>query len=134
QPSLNSAEFPNSAKWASRALPDVEQSWPVTGKQSQAGNATMSKNEATMFKDGLLKDKRILITGGGTGLGEVMAEAYAKLGATVYICGRRAEVLNETAKRIEGESGSKVRGIPCDIRVAEAVDGMVGQSGEGGVA
>ena len=51
----------------------------------------MSKNESTMFKDGLLKGKRILVTGGGTGLGEVMTEAYAKLGATVYICGRRAE-------------------------------------------
>ena len=44
--------------------------------------------------------KRILVTGGGTGLGEVMAEAYAQLGATVYICGRRAGVLEETAKRI----------------------------------
>jgi NAD(P)-dependent dehydrogenase (short-subunit alcohol dehydrogenase family) len=87
----------------------------------------MSKNESTMFKPGLLKDKRILVTGGGTGLGEVMAEAYAKLGATVYIVGRRAEVLNETAKRIEGESGSKVRGIALDIRVAEAVDDVVQQ-------
>ncbi len=81
----------------------------------------------TMFKDGLLNGKRILVTGGGTGLGEVMAEAYARLGATVYICGRRAEVLNETAKRIAGETGAKVAGIPCDIRVAEAVDDMVAQ-------
>src|SRR5215475_6383165 len=80
-----------------------------------------------MFKDGLLKGKRILITGGGTGLGEVMCEAYAKLGATVYIVGRRAEVLNETAKRIEDESGSKVRGLALDIRVAEAVDDVVQQ-------
>lgn len=81
----------------------------------------------TMFKDGLLNGKRILVTGGGTGLGEVMAEAYAQLGATVYICGRRADVLNETAKRISGETGAKVTGIPCDIRVAEAVDDMVTQ-------
>jgi NAD(P)-dependent dehydrogenase (short-subunit alcohol dehydrogenase family) len=80
-----------------------------------------------MFKDGLLKDKRILVTGGGTGLGEVMAEAYAQLGATVYICGRRASVLEETAKKIAGETGAKVKGIACDIRVAEAVDDMVGQ-------
>jgi NAD(P)-dependent dehydrogenase (short-subunit alcohol dehydrogenase family) len=94
----------------------------------------MSKNEATMFKNDLLKGKRILVTGGGTGLGEVMAEAYAKLGATVYICGRRAEVLSETAKRIEDESGSKVRGMACDIRVAEAVDDMVGQIWEDGGA
>lgn len=81
----------------------------------------------TMFKDGLLNGKRILVTGGGTGLGEVMLHAYARLGATVYICGRRADVLNETAKRIAGETGAKVMGIPCDIRVAEAVDDMVAQ-------
>jgi NAD(P)-dependent dehydrogenase (short-subunit alcohol dehydrogenase family) len=80
-----------------------------------------------MFRDGLLKGKRILVTGGGTGLGEVMSEAYAKLGATVYICGRRAGVLDETAKRISGETGAKVKGIACDIRVAEAVDDMVAQ-------
>jgi len=80
-----------------------------------------------MFKDKLLKGKRILVTGGGTGLGEVMAEAYAQLGATVYICGRRASVLEETAKKISDATGSKVRGLACDIRVAEAVDDMVGQ-------
>ena len=75
-----------------------------------------------IFKDGLLKGKRILVTGGGTGLGEVMAEAYAKLGAAVYICGRRASVLDETAKKISDATGAKVKGIACDIRVAEAVE------------
>ena len=78
-----------------------------------------------MFKDGALKGKRILVTGGGTGLGEVMAEAYAQLGAAVYICGRRAGVAEETAKRIAGETGAKVTGLGCDIRVAEAVDEMI---------
>jgi NAD(P)-dependent dehydrogenase (short-subunit alcohol dehydrogenase family) len=78
-----------------------------------------------MFKDGALKGKRILITGGGTGLGEVMAEAYAQLGAAVYICGRRAGVAQETAKRIADETGAKVTGFGCDIRVAEAVDEMI---------
>ena len=78
-----------------------------------------------MFRDGLLKGKRILVTGGGTGLGEVMAEAYARLGATVYICGRRANVLDETAKRIADATDAKVKGIACDIRVAEAVDDMI---------
>src|SRR5262244_3505759 len=80
-----------------------------------------------MFKNGLLKGKRILVTGGGTGLGEVMTQAYAQLGATVYICGRRAGVAEETAKRISGETGSKVVGMGCDIRVPEAVDDMIAQ-------
>jgi NAD(P)-dependent dehydrogenase (short-subunit alcohol dehydrogenase family) len=78
-----------------------------------------------MFRNGLLKGKRILVTGGGTGLGEVMAEAYAKLGASVYICGRRTAVLDETAKRISDATHSKVKGIACDIRVAEAVEDMI---------
>ncbi|MEI9994867.1 MAG: SDR family oxidoreductase [Rhizomicrobium sp.] len=80
-----------------------------------------------MLKDGILKGKRILVTGGGTGLGEVMTEAYAQLGATVYICGRRKAVLDETAKKISDETGSTVKGIACDIRVAEAVDDMIAQ-------
>src|SRR5262249_59984496 len=87
-----------------------------------------------MFKDGALKGKRILVTGGGTGLGEVMAEAYAGLGATVYICGRRAAVLDETAKRISDKTGAKVKGIACDIRVAEAVDDMIAQAWNDGGA
>ena len=87
-----------------------------------------------MFKDGLLKGKRILVTGGGTGLGEVMSEAYAKLGATVYICGRRAGVLDETAKKISDATGSKVKGIACDIRVAEAVEDTIAQIWDDGGA
>jgi NAD(P)-dependent dehydrogenase (short-subunit alcohol dehydrogenase family) len=42
-----------------------------------------------MFRKDLLSDKRILITGGGTGLGKAMAHRFLELGATVYICGRR---------------------------------------------
>ena len=44
-----------------------------------------------MFRDGLMKDERILITGGGTGLGKEMAEGFLKLGAEVHICGRRID-------------------------------------------
>jgi NAD(P)-dependent dehydrogenase (short-subunit alcohol dehydrogenase family) len=80
-----------------------------------------------MFKDGLLRGKRILVTGGGTGLGEVMTEAYAQLGARVYICGRRLNVIEETAKRISDSTGSAVTGVACDIRVAEAVEDMIAE-------
>jgi len=80
-----------------------------------------------MLKNGILKGKRILVTGGGTGLGEVMSEAFAQLGASVYICGRRKAVLDETAKTLSDKTKSSVKGIACDIRVAEAVDDMVAQ-------
>lgn len=78
-----------------------------------------------MFRPGLLAGKRILVTGGGTGLGKEMAEAYVRLGAEVYICGRRASVLEETAKELMEAHGGKVHARTCDIRVPEAVDEMV---------
>ena len=54
-----------------------------------------------MFRKDILKGKRILVTGGGTGLGKEMASEYAELGAEVYICGRRQTVLEETVKEIQ---------------------------------
>jgi NAD(P)-dependent dehydrogenase (short-subunit alcohol dehydrogenase family) len=85
---------------------------------------------ATMFSDGLLKGKRILVTGGGTGLGKEMAHAYAGLGATVYIAGRRGPVLEETAAEINAAvkgQGGLVKPVTLDIRVAEAVEDAVAQ-------
>ncbi|MDR3498876.1 MAG: SDR family oxidoreductase [Parvibaculum sp.] len=80
-----------------------------------------------MFRDGLLKGKRILVTGGGTGLGKEMAEDYLRLGAEVYICGRRKNVLDETAKELMGRHGGSVKTHAIDIRVAGAVDEMIGE-------
>src|SRR5258708_27540585 len=77
-----------------------------------------------MFRDGLMKGQRILITGGGTGLGKVMAEGCLMLGAEVYICGRRGGVLDETAKELMDAHGGKVVGVACDIRVPEAIHAM----------
>ncbi len=78
-----------------------------------------------MFKDGLLKGKRILVTGGGTGLGRVMAEEYLKLGAEIYICGRRGAVLEEAAGEMMAAHGGKVTARACDIRNAGAVEELV---------
>ncbi len=78
-----------------------------------------------MFQNNLLKGKKILITGGGTGLGKEMTAAYARLGAETVICGRRDNVLRETAKEIEGETGAKCTPVACDIRVAQAIQDMV---------
>ncbi|MFZ1744072.1 MAG: SDR family oxidoreductase [Pontixanthobacter sp.] len=78
-----------------------------------------------MYRDGLMVGERILITGGGTGLGREMAEAFLKLGATVYICGRRQNKLEETASELMAEHGGKMVGIGCDIRDADAIHAMV---------
>ena len=73
-----------------------------------------------MFQTDLLKGKRILITGGGTGLGLSMGRRFLELGASLVICGRRAEVLKESAARLMGETGGKVETHACDVRDAEA--------------
>ncbi len=78
-----------------------------------------------MFRPDLLKGKRILVTGGGTGLGREMAAKYLELGAEVYICGRRAAVLEQTAKELMAAHGGSVKCRPADIRDAAAVDAMV---------
>jgi len=78
-----------------------------------------------MFKEGLLKGKRILITGGGTGLGKEIAARYQQLGAEVWIAGRRGPVLDETAKELMNSFGGKVGTHSVDIRDAAAVDAMV---------
>jgi len=76
-----------------------------------------------MFRDNLLGNKRILITGGGTGLGKAMAQRFLELGATVYICGRREEVLQETA--VELSPKGPIHAVPCDVRNLDAVEAMI---------
>jgi len=78
-----------------------------------------------MFQTDLLKGKRILITGGGTGLGLSMGRRFLELGASLVICGRRAEVLKESAAKLAAETGGKVETHACDVRDAEAVEKMV---------
>ena len=85
-----------------------------------------------MFRDDLLKGKRILVTGGGTGLGRVMTEKYAKLGAEVVIWGRRSGVLAETAEEIMKEHGGKVIPMACDIRNADEIAARVDEIWKGG--
>jgi len=78
-----------------------------------------------MFQKDLLKNKRILITGGGTGLGKAAAQRFLELGATVYICGRRHEVLTATEAELREKTGGAIHSRPCDVRNAPAVDEMI---------
>lgn len=78
-----------------------------------------------MFQPDLLRGKRILITGGGTGLGKGMAQRFLELGAEVYICGRREEVLSKTQTELAGVTGGKIHSIPCDIRNPQQVNDMI---------
>jgi NAD(P)-dependent dehydrogenase (short-subunit alcohol dehydrogenase family) len=78
-----------------------------------------------MFQKNLLHNKRILITGGGTGLGKAAAQRFLELGATVYICGRRHEVLAATEAELRKTTGGTIHSRPCDVRDAAKVDEMI---------
>lgn len=80
-----------------------------------------------MFQHGLLSGKRILVTGGGTGLGRAIAEKYLSLGAEIHICGRRATVLQDTADQMMKDHGGGVHVHAVDIRDADVVDAMVSE-------
>ena len=78
-----------------------------------------------MFEKGLLKGKRILVTGGGSGLGAAMGRRFLELGAELIICGRRPDLLEATAAEMRASPGGKVSAIRCDIRDGSAVDAMM---------
>jgi NAD(P)-dependent dehydrogenase (short-subunit alcohol dehydrogenase family) len=78
-----------------------------------------------MFEKNLLANKRILVTGGGSGLGAAMARRFVELGAELIICGRRLELLEQTAAQLRADFGGKVSAIKCDIRDGAAVEAMM---------
>jgi len=78
-----------------------------------------------MFEKGLLAGKRILVTGGGSGLGAAMGRRFAELGADLIICGRRIEMLQATAAAIRDEFASRIEVSQCDIRDGAGVEAMM---------
>ena len=86
----------------------------------------------TPFRSDVLKGKRILVTGGGTGLGKEMSVGFAAHGAHVIICGRREQVLEDACKDIEARSGGTAEYRIVNIRDAEAVDAMIADIWTGG--
>lgn len=77
-----------------------------------------------MFTQDALKDKRILVTGGGSGLGLAMAKKFAELGAAVAICGRTEEKLARATKEISATGGTAIYRV-VDVRDYEAVGKMI---------
>jgi citronellol/citronellal dehydrogenase len=75
-----------------------------------------------IFQAGLLDGQVALVTGGGSGLGRATALELAALGASVVICGRRQEPLDETVAMSED---GRVEAQACDIREEDQVDALV---------
>ena len=85
----------------------------------------MTSKHDSIFRDDLLAGKRILITGGGTGLGKAMARRFLELGAAVHICGRRVEVIEQTAAELSAATKGTIHAIQCDVRNLGAVEAMI---------
>jgi len=78
-----------------------------------------------MFENGLLKGRRVLVTGGGSGLGAAMGRRFLELGADLLICGRRLELLEQAAAGMRSATSGKVAIHRCDIRDGAQVDAMM---------
>ncbi|HEY8933615.1 MAG TPA: SDR family oxidoreductase [Cyclobacteriaceae bacterium] len=78
-----------------------------------------------MLKPGAMKDKTIIITGGGTGLGRAMGKYFLELGANLVITSRKKDVLDKAADELMKETGGQVLAVPCDVRKYEEIENVI---------
>ncbi len=78
-----------------------------------------------MLKEDSLKDKVIVITGGGTGLGKAMGKYFVELGADLIIASRKMDVLEATAKELSEVNGGNVLPVQCDVTDYSSVEKLL---------
>jgi len=78
-----------------------------------------------MLKEDSLKDKVIVITGGGTGLGKAMGKYFVELGADLVIASRKMDVLEATAKELSEINGGNVIPVQCDVTDYSSVENLL---------
>lgn len=81
-----------------------------------------------MLQPGSLKNKTIIITGGGTGLGKSMGKYFLELGANLVITSRKKEVLDKTASELEHQTGGAVLSLGCDVRKYEEIVHVIAET------
>ena len=80
--------------------------------------------ESPFCKD-FYKGKKVLITGGGTGIGKVMATTYSSLGAEVLIASRKKDVLQETAREISQQTNNNVDYTELNLKDHDSISNLV---------
>ncbi len=68
-----------------------------------------------------VKDKRVIVTGGSRGIGEMIAAGFLANGAKVYISSRKAEACDAAAERLQKEFGGECVSIPADLSKIEGI-------------
>jgi NAD(P)-dependent dehydrogenase (short-subunit alcohol dehydrogenase family) len=101
--------------------------WSMNGRSVYDGHRSMDRERTFVFAKNLLAGKKILITGGATGLGKSMGKRFLELGASLYICGRREDVLQQAADELQSATGGKVKTFSCDVRDNARVEAMIEQ-------
>ena len=81
-----------------------------------------------MLKPSALKNKTIIVTGGGTGLGKSMSNYFCELGANIVIASRKIDVLKATADELQKATGAKILPVACDVRKYDEVENLLQQS------
>jgi NAD(P)-dependent dehydrogenase (short-subunit alcohol dehydrogenase family) len=77
-----------------------------------------------MLPSNSFQDQVAIVTGGGTGIGKVIASTLGKLGAKVVIASRKQAVLAEAVADLAAR-GITAHAIPTDIRASDQVDSLI---------
>lgn len=80
----------------------------------------------TVYRDDLFRGQTVLVSGAGSGLGRGIAHLFARLGADLVICGRRAEPIAGLREDLSRRYGGTVHDIAMSIREPEAVERLIG--------
>jgi len=81
-----------------------------------------------MLKENTFKDKVVLITGGGTGLGKSMGTYLLSLGAKIIVTSRKIDILNKTKEELEKDYPNNIFAVASDVRKIEDVENVINES------
>ncbi len=78
-----------------------------------------------MLQKDALKNKTVVVTGGGSGLGKAMSQYFLELGAKVLITSRNEDKIQKAAQELTQLTSGEVLAVPCDVRHYDQVEAVV---------